>query len=565
MNKKAASIILPTVILTSLLYPIQEERSVQANELNKPTMEERNHKKSQEKPHPNFRWSDPGPSSPVLHPGSVKGAGLMAEPLQEIDSVLETKISEGAMPGAVTLVARKGHIAQHEAYGNSYLYKDDDGTEAEQALNMEKDTIFDVASISKIFTATAAMKLYEEGHFKLDDPVAKHIPEFAQNGKENVTIEQLMTHTSGFVAWVPLYSQGESREDRLQYVYEHPLDNPPGSTYTYSDLNMITLASIIERISGQRLDEFVKENITDPLAMRDTMYNPPQELKDRIAATEYQPVVDRGMVWGEVHDENAWSLGGVAGHAGIFSTAEDLAKLGHMYLNDGRYGGKQILEAETIERLTENRIPEFPGNEHGLGWELSQGWYMDALTDATTLGHTGFTGTSMVLNPENQTMAILLTNRVHPTRDTVSTNPTRQLFARQVADAIPIDMPTEEGAWFSGYGDNLERTMTAKVDTTESTTLSFDTWYRIESDYDYGYIEASEDGETWTEITSPFTGNSQSWEQHEAELPADTEYVRFRYETDDNTNGRGWYVTNLNINSSASLNWTSNDWEKRAY
>ncbi|MFG6150676.1 serine hydrolase [Halobacillus sp. B23F22_1] len=565
MNKKAASIVLSTALLASLFYPIEEGRSLKAEELNKPTMEDRNQKKSQEKPHPKFSWSDPGPSSPVLHPGSVKGAGLMAEPLQEIDSVVESKISEGAMPGAVTLVARKGHIAQHEAYGSSLLFKDDQGTTVDQPLEMEKDTIFDVASISKIFTSTAAMKLYEDGHFNLDDPVAKHIPEFAQNGKENVTIEQLMTHTSGFVAWVPLYAQGESREDRLQYVFEHPLNNPPGSTYTYSDLNMITLASLIERISGQRLDEFVKEKITEPLKMDDTMYNPPAKLKERIAATEYQPLIDRGLVWGEVHDENAWSLDGVAGHAGVFSTAEDLAKLGHMYLNEGRYGSQQILQPETIERLTENRIPEFPGNEHGLGWELSQGWYMDALTEASSIGHTGFTGTSMVLNPENQTMAILLTNRVHPSRDTVSTNPTRQLFARQVADAIPVDMPAKDGAWFSGYGDNLNRTLTAKMDTNEESTLSFDTWFRIEQDYDYGYVEISEDGENWTQISKPLTGSSVSWDTQSVKIPAEAEYVRFRYETDGSTNGRGWYVTNLTIDSSASIDILENDWQKRAY
>ncbi|MBO1913122.1 serine hydrolase, partial [Microvirga sp. 3-52] len=134
---------------------------------------------------------------------------------------------------------------------------------------------------------------------------------------------------------------------------------------------------IIERISGKRLDEYVKENITKPLNMKDTMYNPSEKLKKRIAATEYQPEINRGLVWGEVHDENAWSLDGVAGHAGVFSTANDLAKLAHMYVNDGRYGSKQLLKPETVQLLVENQIPEFPGNEHGLGWELSQIWYMD--------------------------------------------------------------------------------------------------------------------------------------------------------------------------------------------
>ncbi|MCP3033548.1 serine hydrolase [Halobacillus sp. A1] len=565
MKKKTTFITLTALLFSSIYFSTLDERSVQAGEWNQPSIEEHHHKKTNEKPHPVFSWSDPGPSAPIIHPGSAKGAGLMKEPLKEIDSVIESKITEGAMPGAVTLVARKGHIAQHEAYGHSLLYKDDEGTKAEQPIQMQKDTIFDVASISKVFTSTAAMKLYEEGHFELNDPVAKHIPEFAQNGKEDVTIEQLMTHTSGFTAWVPLYAEGESREDRLQYVFEHPLANPPGTTYTYSDLNMITLASIIERITGQRLDEFVKKHITTPLSMKDTMYNPPPELKKRIAATEDQTPLNRGLVWGEVHDENAWSLDGVGGHAGVFSTAEDLAKLGHMYLNEGRYGGKRILEPETVALLTENQIPEFPGNEHGLGWELSQGWYMDALTEASTMGHTGFTGTSMVINPDNQTIAILLTNRVHPTRETVSTNPTRQLFARQVADAIPVDMPTKDGAWFSGYGDNLNRTLTAKIDSKEAATLTFDTWFRIEQDYDFGVVEVSEDGDTWTEVSQPLTGSSVAWKTQSISLPADAEYVRFRYQTDGSTNGRGWYVTNLNIDPSASFKIIENDWEKRSY
>ncbi|MBO1912592.1 beta-lactamase family protein, partial [Microvirga sp. 3-52] len=153
------------------------------------------------------------------------------------------------------------------------LYQDDTGTEVDNPISMDKDTIFDLASISKIFTTTAAMILYEDGHFNLDDSVATHIPEFAQNGKGDVTIRQLMTHTSGFTAWVPLHTIGDSREDRLQYVFQYPLANSPGTKYTYSDLNMITLGEIIERISGKRLDEYVKENITKPLNMKDTMYN----------------------------------------------------------------------------------------------------------------------------------------------------------------------------------------------------------------------------------------------------------------------------------------------------
>ncbi len=162
------------------------------------------------------------------------------------------------------------------------------------------------------------MKLYESGKLKLDAPVADYIPEFALNGKQHVTVEQLMTHTSGFQPSLQLYKMGESREDRLQYVLQYPLENAPGTTYTYSDLNMITLGALVERISGIQLDEFVRKHITKPFNMTDTMYNPPPGLTERIAATEYQPWTDRGVIRGEVHDENAWALDGVAGHAGVF-------------------------------------------------------------------------------------------------------------------------------------------------------------------------------------------------------------------------------------------------------
>ncbi len=527
MNKrsKTISIAMATVLGTSLLIPAANYASADPS----PTMEDRDHKKNHENVHPTFTWDEPGPTSPVLHPGSATGAGMVKQPLEDLDPILEGMIDDQVMPGAVAFVARRGHIVKHDAYGYAYQYTDDSFTEADNPVEMQKDTIFDLASISKIFTTTAAMKLYEEGLFELDDPVAKHLPSFATNGKEDVTIKQLMTHTSGFPAWIPLYTQGDSREERLQIVLEYPLSNEPGESYTYSDLNMITLGVLVEELSGQRLDEFVKENLTEPLDMEDTMYNPPESLKHRIAATEYQPYIDRGIVWGEVHDENAWSLDGVAGHAGVFSTASDLAKFAHMFVNDGRYGGKQILKKDTIELLTENQIPQFPGDDHGLGWELGQGWYMDALSEGNTLGHTGYTGTSIAINQNNDTIAILLTNRVHPTRNTVSTNGARRALARQVADSIPLSIPDGE-AWFSGYGDQLNHSLTAEVDA--PATLKFNTWHRIEADYDFGYVEASSDGENWTELkrllAAVWTGNNSqltSLKTHSTSASAMTQTV----------------------------------------
>jgi hypothetical protein len=332
---------------------------------------------------------------------------------------------------------------------------------------------------------------------------------------------------------------------------------------------MITLGALVERLSGQRLDEFVKEHITEPLGMKDTMYNPPESLKHRIAATEYQPAINRGLVWGEVHDENAWSLDGVAGHAGVFSTAADLAKFAHMYVNDGRYGGRQILKEETVKMLVENQIPQFPGDDHGLGWELGQGWFMDALSEGTSLGHTGYTGTSIVINRNNGTIAILLTNRVHPSRNTVTTNIARRAFARQVADSIPVSIPGKGDAWFSGYGDRAQHNLNAKVDVAEDAVLSFDTWYRTETNFDKAYVEVSEDGVNWTQAAQPFTGSSVEWNNEKVEIPAGTKYIRFKYQTDSSVNGRGWYVKNVKLEFSNSEtvepDFTGEGWQKRNY
>ncbi|WP_449621812.1 serine hydrolase [Robertmurraya sp. Marseille-Q9965] len=517
------------------------------------------------KPHPVFTWNSSVISvSNKLHPSSARGAGMVEAPLQQIDQVMNQAISQKLMPGAVTLVARAGKIVKHDAYGYAAQYTDGNFSEMEKPIPMEKDTIFDLASISKIFTATAVMILYEKGMFELDDPVAKHIPEFAANGKEHVTIRQLLTHTSGFVSWIPLYSQGNTREDRLKLVLDQSLKNPPGTAYEYSDLNMITLGMLIEHWSGQRQDEFVREHITEPLGMKDTMYNPPASLKKRIAATEYQAVPNRGLVWGEVHDENAWSLDGVAGHAGVFSTAKDLAKLAHIFINEGKYGGKRILKKETVQLLLENQNAAFAGNDHGLGWELGQGWYMDALSEGTySFGHTGYTGTSIVVSPNNKTVAILLTNRVHPSRNMGSMNQTRRLFARQVADSIPVSMPGKKGAWFAGYGDNLNRKMETDLHLTKDTKLTFSTWHMIENVWDFGSVEIFREG-SWEQVAL-FTGTSNGWEKKEFNIPSNAKKLRIVYRTDGSTNLRGWYIQNPKLDSGDPISFTNNEWELRDY
>ncbi|UJL45937.1 beta-lactamase family protein [Virgibacillus sp. NKC19-16] len=377
-----------------------------------------------------------GAATPLVQPGPASSVQMLQQPLDEIDGVIEQGITDRYMPGAVTLVARSGTIVKEDAYGYAARYLDDDFTEMENPVEMQTDTIFDLASITKVFTATAAMHLYEQGAFNLDDPVAEYIPEFAQNGKSDVTIRQLLTHTSGFPAWIPLYQTTDSREEAYAEVFSTALEHEPGTHYGYSDLNMITIGALIEQISGKRLDQYIQTYITEPLGMANTMFNPPESLKNRIAATEYQPQTEREIVWGEVHDENAWAMDGIAGHAGLFSTAQDLAVFVQMILNDGQYDGTRILKTETVEKMETNQLPDFPGNAHSLAWELNQDWYMGALSEPSTLGHTGFTGTSIVISPSKDAVAILLTNKVHPTREAPSTNPLRQAVAQKTADAI---------------------------------------------------------------------------------------------------------------------------------
>ncbi|RYM05804.1 class A beta-lactamase-related serine hydrolase [Sporolactobacillus sp. THM7-7] len=517
-------------------------------------------------PHP---WDRPGPSSPVVHMGTARAAGMVERPLDLMDKDIDLAIENRVMPGAVVMVVRRGAIAKWKSYGYAARYTDSNFTEMDHLIKMRTDTIFDLASLSKLFTATAVMQLWDQGAFSLDDPGAKYLPEFSANGKENVTIKQLLTHTSGFRPDPPrhLYEIEGTRENRLNYVLKQPLTEKPGTHDVYSDINYIALGVLVERLTGQREDQYIRDHISEPLNMKDTMYNPPRNLKVRVAATESQPWTGREMIWGEVHDENAWALDGVAGHAGLFSSAHDLAVFGQMMLNHGIYAGKCVLSQKAVQLIKTNWNEAFPGQDHGLGWELSQGWYMDALADLHTIGHTGYTGTSIVVSPNNNTIVILLTNRVHPTRHTPSANEIRRAVARRTADAIPVSMPTKDAAWFSGYGNGLNRTLTAKVDTGHKAHLSYKTWYRTEKGYDLGNLEVSSNGSDWTAIKQ-YTGSSGDWLNQTIGLPERTEFVRFRYQTDAMVNGRGWYVFDAKLltdGKAARPEWISDGWVKRGY
>jgi hypothetical protein len=299
-------------------------------------------------------------------------------------------------------------------------------------------------------------------------------------------------------------------------------------------------------VTGETLDRVIARRITGPLGMTDTMFNPPASLRPRIAAEEYQPWTGRTIVWGTVHDENAYCVGGVSGHAGLFSTAHDLAVLAQTLLN----GGGRILS----ERSTRTFFTDY-GYSRALGFELNQHFYMDALSSPVTAGHTGYTGTSIVIDPLSHSFVILLTNRVHPSRAWGSNNPAREAVARDLALAVPVRPVSGPTSFFS---DGVSGTLTVPV---AGTRLSFALWYDTE-DTDVGYLESSPDnGVSWqavpftlragadrTPADGSFAGfEGRRWLSASAGLPPGSTEVRWRYAMDRLYEGRGVYVDAIRI------------------
>lgn len=503
----------------------------------------------------------------LLRSGSARQAGLLAAPLAQASTdlrrFLEPSPTRPLYAGGVVLASRRGVVAVHDAAGKAVRYASQDGvvTElpAEEQAPVTRDTIFDLASVTKTFTTIAVMQQVDAGLVELDEPVAAYLPAFAAQGKDDITVRDLLTHTGGLPAWLPLYSRYDTVEERFAAVLDVAPTTEPGEAYVYSDLGLITLGLLVEEVTGQPLDEVVQDGITAPLGMTDTMYTPPASLRDRIAATEEQPWAGRPMIRGEVHDENAWSLGGVAGHAGLFSTAGDLAVLARTLLNGGRYGDVRILETDTVRDLLRNENPEFPANAHGLGFELDQRWYMDGMSSPVTFGHTGYTGTSVVIDPLADSFVILLTNRVHPSRDWGSNNPARRAVARDLARAVAVKPLEGRTAWFSGVGD--ARTVTLATPALDGGVLDFGLWYDTEAGYDEVTLESSLDGgETWQPLPFTLDGTpvpdgvvsgfgGRVWHDASAAAPADAE-VRWRYASDATTQGRGVYVDRVRLDGS---------------
>ncbi len=338
------------------------------------------------------------------------GEGANNPSFAHVDSIMLQAVADSVFPGAVLLVADSGRRVHLRAYGMMGY-----GT---YARLMPKNAIFDLASVTKVVaTTTAAMLLVDRGQLDLDAPVQRYLPGFTGENKDKVTVRHLLVHASGLPPFRRYYLENLSAEETLHRIMIEPLIYSPGSETRYSDLGIILTAKIVEAISGLSLDRFCTKNIFQPLDMKDTFFNPPAEVLDRIPPTEYDPWRGR-MVHGQVHDENAFTLGGVSGHAGLFSTAEDLSHFAAMLLAEGKYGGRQLISPEIIAEFT-RRQNLVSGSSRALGWDTrsaeksSSGQYMSM----RAFGHTGFTGTSIWIDPVKKVFVILLSNRVHPTRD----------------------------------------------------------------------------------------------------------------------------------------------------
>ncbi len=528
-------------------------------------------------------------SSTVLRQSTPAAARLDPSPLttawDQIDAFRQPQGNGYPMyPSAVLCCGHHGRVVAKEATGYALLYADGDGTElpAQQQIPATTETIYDLASVSKLFTSIVIVQLIEAGTLELNQTMAHYVPDFAANGKESVTLRMLLTHTSGFQADIPLWRDYPDVVAREAAVLAQGLLNPPGTAYLYSDLNLISLGILAHRVTGKTLDVLVADGITTPLKMTDTGYNPDPSLKPRIAATEYQVEPPRGMVWGEVHDENSWSLDGVAGHAGVFSTVADLAVLAQTMLNGGTYAGKRILSEDSVELMIDNDNENFPSDAHGLGFELDQRWYMDALSSIRTAGHTGYTGTSLVIDFLSRSFVILLTNRVHPSRNWGSNNPARRAGTHGLADALAVCPVQGSDAWFSGNSDQERATLTwtlarhgrarttvagvqaaggngAGADRTPPIDirpqLSFDVFIDTEST-DLLSLEASTDGgNSWqrlnwqldeTAVTAPYAQSGvRRWQSGSAVLAVDTDQLRWTYASDTLYSGRGVYLDAL--------------------
>jgi uncharacterized protein YbbC (DUF1343 family)/CubicO group peptidase (beta-lactamase class C family) len=373
-----------------------------------------------------------------------------------IGEVVLDAIAKHQLPGAVVLIGRDSTVPYMQAFGQRAILPAPEP--------MTTDTIFDLASLTKVVaTTTSAMKLMEEGRIRLNDPVARYVPGFERYGKGAVTIRHLMTHVSGLRPDLELDVEFRGAEEAVRRAIEEVPTAPPGERFVYSDINFLLLGEIVARVSGEGLDRYAKTHIFDPLGMRDTMFLPAESLRPRIAPTERcEPLAwpcarpDAPFLRGVVHDPTARRMGGVAGHAGLFSTAADLSRFCRMILQGGLAGSTRILSPATVAKMTSPATPPGMADVRGLGWDIDSrnAFNRGELFPVGSFGHTGFTGTSLWLDPHTKSYVVFLSNRVHPDgkgdvtalRATVAT-----VAAAALLDAADVAAMSAERVAFNGH------------------------------------------------------------------------------------------------------------------
>ena len=379
----------------------------------------------------------------ALRPGSPEEAGLTAQAADRVDRVMEQAVRDGAFPGGAIAVGRDGVLLRLKGYGRL------SGTGA----SVTEDTPYDLASLTKVVGTTAtAMRLVEQNRLDLDERVTTYLPGYNSLGKDRVTVRQLLAHSAGHRAWYPFWSHGIlSREDALDFIYADTLQYTPGARSRYSDFDMILLGEVIQGVTGEPLDHVFDEEIFEPLAMRHTGFRGVGIVDRDVAPTESDQAFRGRILQGEVHDEAASVMGGVAGHAGLFSTARDMARFAYVLSNGGAGYGTRLFRRTTLEAFT-RPIRLRSTYPTGLGWMVNSGGGNTAAGEMgpRTFGHTGYTGTSIWIDPDQRSFVVLLSNRVHPTRRNTRIRTVRPALADALVDAIRTPPGQASLGW--GFG-----------------------------------------------------------------------------------------------------------------
>ena len=370
----------------------------------------------------------------IAGPFAAQADGIDKEVLAKIDAVVDASLKRNDCPGAVVLIVHNDGIAFRKAYGSRAIRP--------EKTAMTPDAVFDMASLTKpVATGTSMMLLIEQGKVKPGVPVAQYWPAFAANGKDTVTVEHLLLHTSGLIADNPIADYADGRAKSVERIADLKLLDAPGTRFRYSDVNYIVLGVLVERLGGMPLDEYAKKHVFEPLKMTDTGFNPGEGLLKRVAPTGLR---DMKMIQGTVHDPRSFLMGGVAGHAGLFSTADDMARYCRMLLGGGKLDGTSVLTEKTVKLFTEPHSVPIVAKGKDVNGARTYAWDVDTSYSSPRgelfkkgegFGHTGFTGTSAWIDPGSKTAVIILTNRVHPD-DKGNVTQLRREIGTIVAEAV---------------------------------------------------------------------------------------------------------------------------------